>query len=152
MYILSQQVIMWLSSVYGTRMPVCTPNKVWACPWLVSGWCPGGSPPRPGSGHHWAPGQSVMVLGGIWLTDNITSHRCSIGFRSGDWESQSMASMPSSSRNCLHTLATRVILLSMAVVFLGGWTDRPLLTCCWPEAVDEYLPPTYVAKTELMGW
>ena len=49
----------------------------------------GGSPPRPGSGHKWAPGQSVVVLGGSRVR-----------------EGQSMASMPSSSRNCIHTLAS----------------------------------------------
>ena len=32
----------------------------------------------------------------------ITSKRCSVGFRSGEWEGQSVASVPSS-RNCLHT-------------------------------------------------
>ena len=55
-----------------------------------------GSSPRPGSGHQWAPGHS----GGTWRC------RCSIGFRSGERQSQSIASMPLSSRNCLHTLAT----------------------------------------------
>lgn len=69
-------------------MPVSTPDNVW---WLCA-WCPGGSPPRPGSGHQWAPCQSVVVLGGIM------SHKCSVGFSSREH--------PSSSRICLHTLAT----------------------------------------------
>ncbi|TWW62758.1 hypothetical protein D4764_04G0014050 [Takifugu flavidus] len=37
---------------------------------------------------------------------NIMSQRCSTGFRSGEHGGQSMVSIPSSSRNCLHTLAT----------------------------------------------
>lgn len=41
-----------------------------------------------------------------WLHQFIRSYRRSFGFRSGEREGQSMASMPLSSRNCLHTLAT----------------------------------------------
>lgn len=43
----SQQLIMSLSCVYVNRVPVCPHDNV------------GGSPSRPGSGHHWAHGQSV---------------------------------------------------------------------------------------------
>ena len=39
---------------------------------------------------------------------HITSNRCYLGFRSEEREDQSMASMPSSSRNCRHTLVSRV--------------------------------------------
>ena len=98
----SRQLIMWLSSVYGLHVPVCTHNIVWPCSWWVSGWCPGGSPPRPDQG---ISAQSVWYLAAA-DTRYITSHRCSIGSRSGEHEGRSMASMPSSSRNCLHTLAT----------------------------------------------
>lgn len=49
-------------------------------------------------GYHWNPGQSEK--------QNIMSQRCSIGFRSSGNEGQSMVSIPSSSRHCLHTLAT----------------------------------------------
>ena len=42
----------------------------------------------------------------VLMHQYITSHRCSIGFRSREHEGQSMASMPPSSRDCLHTLAT----------------------------------------------
>lgn len=51
---------------------------------------------------------SRTVCGGTWqhwLHQYTMSHKCSIGFRSGEREGQSMPSMPSSSRNCLHTLA-----------------------------------------------
>lgn len=35
----------------------------------------------------------------------VTSNRCSVRFRSGDQDGQSVASTPSSSRNCRHSLA-----------------------------------------------
>lgn len=38
---------------------------------------------------------------------NTMSQRCSFGFRSGEYLGQSMVTIPSSSRNCLHTVATR---------------------------------------------
>ena len=41
-----------------------------------------------------------------WMHRYLMSYRCSVGFRSREWEGQSMASIPSSSGNCLHTLAT----------------------------------------------
>ena len=61
---------MWLSSVYGPQLPVCTPDNV--------RWCPGGSPPRPGSGRQWLPGQSVALLGCDGRTRYITSQWFSI--------------------------------------------------------------------------
>ena len=67
---------MWLSSEYGLHGLVCALCNVWACSWWV----------------------------GRWMHRDVKSHRCSIGFRSGEREGQSMASMSSSSRNCLHTL------------------------------------------------
>ena len=51
---------------------------------------------------------SCTVCGGTWrrpMHRYIMSHRFSIGFGSVEWEGQSMASMPSSSRNCRNTLA-----------------------------------------------
>ena len=87
---------MWLSRLYGHHMPVCNPNIVWAWSWWDSGWCPGGSPPRPGSGHQRAPGQSVVVLGG----EGYTIHNVPYILN------RIQVSMASSSRNCLHTLAT----------------------------------------------
>ena len=47
------------------------------------------------------------LMGSLWWYSEvsdalITSKRCSVGFRSGEWEGQSVASVPSS-RNCLHT-------------------------------------------------
>ena len=101
----SWQLLLWLSSVYGPLMPVCT---------LIT------------SGH--APDESAdSVLGDLlpdldqgiselldsqWLylavvdAQYITYLRCSIGFRSVECEAQSMALILLSSRNCLHTLAT----------------------------------------------
>lgn len=40
---------------------------------------------------------------------NIMSQRCSIGFRSGERGSQSVVSIPSSSRNCLHSMSGIVV-------------------------------------------
>lgn len=40
LWILSWQLKMRLSSVYGPLVPVYTPNNVWACSWWGSGWCP----------------------------------------------------------------------------------------------------------------
>ena len=98
-WILPRQLIIWLSSLYDLCVPGCTPN-VWACSWWLCGWCPEGSPPRPGSGHQRAPGQFIAGLG---FAQYMMLHRCAIGFRSGEQEGQSMASMPSSSGNCLRT-------------------------------------------------
>ena len=63
LWILLRQLIMWLSSVYGPRMPVCTPDNIWTCSWWFGRWCPGGSPPRPGSGH---PTHSQCSLVTCW--------------------------------------------------------------------------------------
>lgn len=52
---------------------------------------------------------SWTVCGGAWncqMHRYITSYKCSIEFRSGRREGQSMTSMSSSSRNCLHIPAT----------------------------------------------
>ena len=52
---------------------------------------------------------SWTVCGTTWqrrMHRYITSQRFSTGFKSGDREGQSMALMPSSFRNCLHTQAT----------------------------------------------
>ena len=52
---------------------------------------------------------SCKVWGATWrrlMDRNIMSQRCSIGFRSGDRHGHSIVSIPSSSRYCLHTLAT----------------------------------------------
>ena len=45
---------MWQSTVYGPHVPVRTPDNIGAWSWWVGGWCPRGSPPRPGSGNQWA--------------------------------------------------------------------------------------------------
>lgn len=42
-----------------------------------------------------------------WMHQHIMTDRCSISFRSAEETGQSMTSMPPSSRNCLHTLATQ---------------------------------------------
>ncbi len=52
---------------------------------------------------------SWTVWGATWrhqMDRNIMSLRCSIGFRPGEKGDHSMVSIASSSRNCLHTLAT----------------------------------------------
>ena len=67
--------LMWLSSVYGPCVPVCTPNNVWACSWWLCRWCPWGALSRPLYGHQWAPGQSVTILGTVECTDT----KCPIG-------------------------------------------------------------------------
>lgn len=85
-WILPRQLIIWLSSLYDLCVPGCTPN-VWACSWWLCGWCPEGSPPRPGSGHQRAPGQFIAGLG---FAQYMMLHRCAIGFRSGEQEGQSM--------------------------------------------------------------
>ena len=80
---------MWLSSVYGPHgnAPGESESQTWVRA-SVSSWT--------NCGCTW------------WQLDAlyITSHRCSNVFRSKEWESQSMSPMPSSSRNCRHTLAT----------------------------------------------
>ena len=93
-----RQLIMWLSSVYGPHRLYVLPDNVWACSWWVSRGHPGGSPLRPESRDQWFPGQPVVVL--HRMHRYITSHRCSVRFRSGEHKSRSMASIPSSSRNC----------------------------------------------------
>ena len=57
----------------------------------------------------------------------ITSNRCFIGCRSGQLEGQSMASMPSSSRNSIHTLATwgRALSLHQRKVWESLWGFPP---------------------------
>ena len=47
-----------------------------------------------------------------WMEWDTMSQMCSIGFRSGERASQSIASMPSSCRNCWHTSATWGLALS----------------------------------------
>lgn len=91
--ILSQQVIMWLSIV-----PVCSPDNIWAFCWWVAmvSW--------ENSTQNWT------VCGGTWwcqIHQNVTFRRFSDGFMSREQEGQSMVSMASSSRKCLHTLNTR---------------------------------------------
>ena len=75
--------------------------------WMVS-W---GPPPRPGSGHQWAPDGPWQYLATLdaWY---ITSHRCSIGFRSGEQEGHWYQCLhhpgpayilwPHEARHCLH--------------------------------------------------
>ena len=49
------------------------------------------------------------LISNLWInlqSHHRTSHRCLIGFRSRECEGHLMASMPSSYRNCLHTMAT----------------------------------------------
>ena len=98
MWISSQQLIMWLSSVYSRCVPVCTHDNVWALS-------------RGISSQTWirASGSSLTGCGGTWQSKihiYKTSHRCSIGFRSGERKDQSMASMCLLSRNCRNNLAT----------------------------------------------
>ena len=47
-----------------------------------------------------------------WMERDMMSQMCSIGFRSGERAGQSIASMPSSCRNCWHTPATWGLALS----------------------------------------
>ena len=70
-WILSRQLKMWLSSVYGPHLPVRTPDNIWACSWWEGRRCPGGSPPRPGSEHQWAPGHSMALPGGGKCTETL---------------------------------------------------------------------------------
>lgn len=49
------------------RSVVCLSPHV--CMFLMR-WCPGGSPPWPGSEHHWAPRQSVVLLIDSRCSDN----------------------------------------------------------------------------------
>ena len=108
--IISQQLIVWLSSVYGPSMPVCTPDNVWGCSWwgrTLGSW---------GISSHTQIRASVSswkVCGGMWrqqMHQYPMSHKYSLGFRSGEQKGQSMASMPSSSRNCLRNLSTGIVL------------------------------------------
>lgn len=71
---------------------VVTHNVTHNVSWCMVPW----SPPRHGWGHQCVPGQMHRY---------ITSHWCSDGFR-GEWEGQSVTSVPLWGRNCLHTLAT----------------------------------------------
>ena len=110
-----KQVKMRLSSVCGLHVPVWPHYNAWACSWWGGGWSPEGSPPRPGLKHPPTPGQSVVQRGvGGW--SETWCPRCaqldSIGFRSGERAGQSIASMPSSCRNCWHTPATWGLALS----------------------------------------
>ena len=66
---------MWLSSVYGPHAPVCTPDYIWPWSWWDAGWCAWGSPPRPGSGHQWAPGQSVALRVGVSDIIDVSIYR-----------------------------------------------------------------------------
>ena len=104
-WISSRQLIMWLSSVCGLHVPVYTPNNIWTGSWWVSGWCSGVLLPDLDQG-------VSELLDSLWwylvalIYWYITSHRCSIGFRSEEREGQSMASMSSSCRICRHILTT----------------------------------------------
>ena len=87
-----------LNHAHTLCLPVCNCNIIWACSWCHGSWCPGGSPPGPGS-------VISKVMDSLWFylaaketpIHNVPDIVNRI---------QSMASMPLSSRNCLHTLAT----------------------------------------------
>ena len=91
--------------MFGPHVPVSTPDNLWSCSWWV------------------VDGVLVLLLpdldqgisellNSLWWylaasdTWYITYHRCLVGFRSGECEGQSMASMPWSSRIRLHPLGT----------------------------------------------
>ena len=97
------QLIMCLSSVYGPRVPVCSPYNVRACSWWDDGWFLGDLLPDLDQGISELL-DSVALLGGGGYTDKYRPRGSQL--YSGERESQSMASMPSSSRNRPHTLAT----------------------------------------------
>ena len=94
-----------MTSVYGPCVSVCTPNTTGNAPDELANGVLGFS------SQTWirASVSSWTVCGSIWQRQvhwYVRSHRWSIGFRSGEQEGQSVASVPSSSRNCLYTLAT----------------------------------------------
>ncbi len=101
-----QQLKMVLSSLYGPHVLVCMPEKHWGMLLMRRRMVSRGI-----SSQIWtrASLSSWTVLGVTWrrqMDRNIMSQRCYIRFRSGELWADSMVSIPSSSRNCLHTPAT----------------------------------------------
>lgn len=75
------------------------PDCIRACPWWDNRWYPGGSPPRIGPGHLWAPGHSEV-------------QRCSVGFR---WASQWYQVLHPPGTSCTLTTWGRVLLCTRNV-------------------------------------
>lgn len=75
---------MWLSSVYGPHMHALTttPGHV---PHRSADGVLERSPPRPCSGHHWAPGQSVELFSFGW---NVTQCPRGSSLDSGSWNTR----------------------------------------------------------------
>lgn len=104
-----------------------------------------------------ASATSWTVCGLTWwllIHRCIMSHRCSIGFRSEQLEGQSMTSVPSSSRNCLNTLATWGQAMSCTRKNSGDQLQQLKVRVCWLQQGGLCLPrpsPTH-DRTGHAGW
>ena len=138
--------------------------------WMVS-W---GSPPRPGWGHQWAPGQFVAVLQGNASLDHhwphvkpimldvhhgvsrlfLACHMCSVGTLSQLWREEWR---PVKSGVLLRMLVElhsaglwALVPLEGVSLFLTVWSETCTPVACW-RSFCRALAPTYLTSTAITG-